>query len=131
MGVNPRSVYLPDREAVVAKVRSALGEAVFSALWAAGRRLSPEEARAEAARVARADATTDEGSAARRPRNGLTPRELDVLRLLVEGRSDREIGEALFISHRTVMSHVTAILTKLDVENRTAATNLAVRRGLI
>ena len=63
--------------------------------------------------------------------HGLTPREFDVLRLLVEGRSDREIGETLFISHRTVMRHVTGILAKLGVDNRTAATNYAVRHGLV
>ena len=63
--------------------------------------------------------------------HGLTPRELDVLRLLVEGRFDREIGEALFISHRTVMRHVTAILAKLGADNRTAAAALAVRQDLV
>jgi len=54
-----------------------------------------------------------------------------VLRLLAEGRSDREIGAALFISPRTVMRHVAAILAKLEVDNRTAAANLALRRGLV
>ena len=49
----------------------------------------------------------------------------------MEGRSDREVGRALFISHRTVMRHVAGILAKLGVENRTAATNLAVRQGLV
>jgi DNA-binding NarL/FixJ family response regulator len=62
---------------------------------------------------------------------GLTPRELDVLRLLVEGHSDRAIGESLFISHRTVMTHVTNILNKLGVDSRTAAAAHAVRLGLV
>lgn len=61
----------------------------------------------------------------------LSPRELDVLRLLVEGRSDREIAEALFISPRTVMRHVTGILTKLDVPSRTAAATRAIREGIV
>ena len=62
---------------------------------------------------------------------GLTPREIDVLRLLVDGHSDREIADALFIGHRTVASHVMSILGKLHVESRTAAATQALRRGLI
>ena len=61
---------------------------------------------------------------------GLTPRELDVLRLLIDGRSDRQIGDVLCISHRTVMRHVEHILAKLDVDSRTAAATQAVRLGL-
>lgn len=61
----------------------------------------------------------------------LSPRELDVLRLLVEGKSDREIAEELFISPRTVMRHVTGILTKLDVPSRTAAATVAIRRRIV
>jgi DNA-binding CsgD family transcriptional regulator len=61
----------------------------------------------------------------------LSARERDVLRLLTEGRTDREIAEALSLSYRTVTTHVTAILSKLEVESRTAAAVLAVRRGLV
>ncbi len=61
----------------------------------------------------------------------LSPRELDVLRHLVDGKSDREIGIALFISPRTVMRHVTGILNKLGVSSRTAAATAAVRQGLV
>ncbi len=61
----------------------------------------------------------------------LSPRELDVLRHLVDGKSDREIAAALFISPRTVMRHVTGILTKLNVPSRTAAATLAMREGLV
>jgi DNA-binding CsgD family transcriptional regulator len=49
---------------------------------------------------------------------GLTPRELEVLRLLVEGRSNREIAEQLFISGKTASVHVTRILAKLNVHSR-------------
>ena len=62
---------------------------------------------------------------------GLTPRELDVLRLLVEGRSDREIGEALFIGTRTVQTHVANVFAKLGVNARAEAAAVAVRRGLV
>jgi DNA-binding NarL/FixJ family response regulator len=61
---------------------------------------------------------------------GLSPRELDVLRLIVEGLSDREIAERLFISPRTVMRHVAGIFNKLGVNSRTAAATWAVRRDI-
>jgi predicted ATPase/DNA-binding CsgD family transcriptional regulator len=62
---------------------------------------------------------------------GLTPRETEVLRLIAQGMSDREIADALFISHHTVMRHVSHILTKLDVRSRAAATRVAVEQGLL
>ncbi|MBA2277112.1 MAG: response regulator transcription factor [Chloroflexia bacterium] len=62
---------------------------------------------------------------------GLTRRERDVLRLLVEGHTDREIGAALFLSHRTVATHVSNLLAKLGVPSRSAAATSAVRRGLV
>ena len=52
---------------------------------------------------------------------GLTAREREVLRLLIAGRTDREIAEALFISPRTAHGHVANIFAKLDVSTRTAA----------
>ena len=60
-----------------------------------------------------------------------TERELDVLRLLVQGKSNPEIGQALFISTTTVRSHVTNILTKLNVANRTQAALVAQERQLV
>jgi DNA-binding NarL/FixJ family response regulator len=62
---------------------------------------------------------------------GLSPREIEVLRLLVDGQTDREIAMTLFISHRTVMRHVTGILNKLGVSSRTAAATRAVRDGMV
>jgi DNA-binding CsgD family transcriptional regulator len=61
---------------------------------------------------------------------GLTPRELEVLRLLVEGRSNRQIAEELFISGKTVSVHVTNLLSKLGVHSRLEAAALARRFGL-
>jgi DNA-binding CsgD family transcriptional regulator len=61
---------------------------------------------------------------------GLTPRELEVLRLLVEGRSNRQIAEQLFISGKTVSVHVTNILAKLGVHSRLEAAAMARRLGL-
>jgi DNA-binding NarL/FixJ family response regulator len=60
----------------------------------------------------------------------LTPREREVLKLLAEGSTDREIADRLFISHRTAMQHVANILGKLEVNSRTAAAAFALRHGL-
>jgi DNA-binding NarL/FixJ family response regulator len=61
---------------------------------------------------------------------GLTPREVEVLRLLVEGRSNRQIAEQLFISGKTASVHVTNILAKLGVHSRLEAAATARRLGL-
>ena len=61
----------------------------------------------------------------------LTARELMVLRLLAEGKSDREIGAELFISPKTANRHVMSILAKLDCRNRTAAATRAHQLGLV
>jgi DNA-binding CsgD family transcriptional regulator len=63
--------------------------------------------------------------------SNLTARELEVLRLLACGLSDREIAERLFISHHTVMRHVSHILEKLGAESRTAAVAHAIRGGVV
>lgn len=62
---------------------------------------------------------------------GLSPRQRDVLRLLVSGRSDRQIAEELYISHRTVSNHVAAIMTKLGTSSRSETAVRAVREGII
>ena len=62
---------------------------------------------------------------------GLSPREREVLAFLVDGRTNREIGAALFISEKTASVHVTHILDKLGVTSRGAAAALAARAGLV
>ena len=64
-------------------------------------------------------------------RFGLSPREQEVLSVLVDGRTNREIAERLFISERTVAVHVRRILSKLDVSGRVEAAGLAIRLGLV
>ena len=66
-----------------------------------------------------------------RPTAGLSPREIEVLRLVADGRSNGEIGEALFISRKTAGVHVTHILDKLGVANRVEAAMAASRLGLL
>ncbi|HEX5945937.1 MAG TPA: AAA family ATPase [Acidimicrobiales bacterium] len=62
---------------------------------------------------------------------GLTDREVGVLRLVVDGLSNREIGERLLISQHTAANHVRSILLKTGCANRTEAASWALRRGLI
>lgn len=64
------------------------------------------------------------------PPDGLSARELEVLRLVARGHSNREIGAALFISEHTAANHVRSILRKTACANRTEATAYAYRRGL-
>ncbi|HET9314465.1 MAG TPA: response regulator transcription factor, partial [Vicinamibacteria bacterium] len=68
---------------------------------------------------------------AARDRNGLTPREVEVLRLISDGLSNQAIAERLFISEHTVHRHVANVLGKLDVSSRSAAVAQAGRLGLL
>jgi DNA-binding NarL/FixJ family response regulator len=61
----------------------------------------------------------------------LSQRELEILKLLASGLNNTEIAERLFLSKGTVRNYISAILTKLDVEDRTQAAVLAVRHGLV
>ena len=61
----------------------------------------------------------------------LTSREMEVLRLLAQGKANREIAGELVISERTVKFHVSSILSKLGAGNRTEAVSMAAQRGLI
>jgi LuxR family transcriptional regulator, maltose regulon positive regulatory protein len=96
---------------------------------AAFERLRDLGALADAERAARLLEPADETDPARDA--GITPRELDVLRLLVDGLTNRQIAERLVVSEHTVHRHVTSILRKLDLPSRTAAAAYAVRAGLL
>jgi LuxR family transcriptional regulator, maltose regulon positive regulatory protein len=65
------------------------------------------------------------------PPGALTPRELEVLQLLADGLTNRQIAERLVVSEHTVHRHVTNMLRKLDLPSRTAAAAYAVRSGLL
>jgi non-specific serine/threonine protein kinase len=118
-------------EALLAPLRAALGPKAFAEAWAAGRALPQAEAVTEAldfaAEVAGADASMPSRAEVE---PALTPREREVLRLLVKGKSDREIAEALFVGPRTVQTHVANLFAKLGVHSRAEAAAVAVRLGL-
>jgi DNA-binding NarL/FixJ family response regulator len=63
--------------------------------------------------------------------SGLTPREAEVLRLVAEGLTNREIGSRLFISQKTVGTHVAHIFEKLDVHSRLEAAGRAQQLGVV
>lgn len=67
----------------------------------------------------------------RRPLHLLTRRECEVLQLLADGKSNRGIGEALFISEKTVKNHVSNILQKMNVNDRTQAVVVAIKNGWV
>lgn len=115
-----------DFEADVAAIRSALGPEAFDAAWKAGKAMTVEEAIAEA--LQQPDVLPPETTGVM---NRLTTREREVLQLIVDGLSDKEVAEQLSISPYTVMRHVANILNKLGLPSRTAAATFAVRNGLI
>jgi DNA-binding NarL/FixJ family response regulator len=85
------------------------------------------------AEVGQAEATYERLAAHRpapKPPDGLSRRECEVLALVADGRSNREIGETLFISDRTVARHLTNIFHKIGVTSRTQAARYAIDHGL-
>jgi non-specific serine/threonine protein kinase len=115
--------------------RGRLGEAAFATTLAAGRALPLADAIAEALAfdppALTPVATTTDPLPPAAVRAGLTRREVEVLRLLVERRTDGEMAAILSISPQTVATHVARIREKLGVSSRRAAASLAQRDGLI
>ncbi len=70
-------------------------------------------------------------AAPRRPQEPLTPRELEVLKLVAPGKTNRQIAEELFLSANTIKVHVQHLIAKLGVSDRTQAATLAVQMGLL
>jgi predicted ATPase/DNA-binding CsgD family transcriptional regulator len=116
----------------VADTQSRIGEAAFTAEFEAGRDLTWDEVLKEIDALIETLADT---SAAPPPEpattHGLSPREVEVLRLVAEGQSSRAIAETLFVSERTVETHIFHIFNKLNVNSRAAAAAHAVRLGLL
>ena len=107
-----------------------MGDEAFDAEHAAGRSLGPAEVLAEAGRK---DTPAERGRAAdsREAALVLTPRELDVLKLVAQGSSNADIARRLFLSEHTVHRHLANILRKLNLSSRAAAAAWGVRSGLV
>ncbi|HEY2202841.1 MAG TPA: response regulator transcription factor, partial [Solirubrobacteraceae bacterium] len=121
--------------AAKALAKTALQEAAELAESSGGRWLASEiEALARSARIDLLWADAVQAPASAPPeldRLGLTDRELEVLTLLAEGRTNPQIAKALFISPKTASAHVSHILSKLDVKSRVEAATTAHRLGLL
>jgi two-component system response regulator DegU len=89
------------------------------------------EYRKLAAGVARSGGAYLQTMEIRRPLHLLTRRECEVLQMLADGKSNRGIGEALFISEKTVKNHVSNILQKMNVNDRTQAVVVAIKNGWV
>jgi predicted ATPase/DNA-binding CsgD family transcriptional regulator len=121
-------------ERAVAAARNALGGA-FDAAFQAGQCLPRERVLVEVSSVLDAASAPQARGATRsdpaRGGHGLTRREGEVLRLLIDGHSDKEIAATLGMSRRTASSHVATIRAKLDASSRSAAVAIAVRNHLV
>jgi DNA-binding CsgD family transcriptional regulator len=107
----------------VTHVSEALGENAFQSAWEEGSALSADEAIAYAQR----------GRGERkRPSSGwasLTPTEVNVVRLVKEGLGNKDIAARLFVSHRTVQTHLTHVYTKLGLTSRVQLAQTAAKHG--
>jgi DNA-binding CsgD family transcriptional regulator/tetratricopeptide (TPR) repeat protein len=119
-----------ERKRYLAMAREQLDEAAFTAAWKGGKAMTLEQAIAEAEQETVAHAPAPAPALPRDP-NALTPRELEVLRLVAAGLSDAQVAAKLIISRRTVSTHLTAIYGKLGVTSRSAATRCALDRKLV
>ena len=111
--------------------RKHLGEVAFEKAWELGRHMRQEEIDTIVDRLLGAVEGAPVPEAAEDESGLLTSREMEVLRLLVEGHTNREIAEALFISPRTATTHVTNILNKFGVTTRAAAVTYAFHHKLV
>jgi DNA-binding CsgD family transcriptional regulator len=116
-------VFQAEFEDDLAVALRALGEEQFEAAWEAGGAMAVELAVAEALAFTATGLTSLQVS--------LTPREQQILPLLAEGKTAREIGAILFLSHRTVENHIANLCSKLGVRTRAEAVEVALAGGLI
>jgi DNA-binding CsgD family transcriptional regulator len=116
-------VFDDDHHALVSALRTTMGTGDFDAAWAEGAALSTEEAIAYVLR----------GRGERkRPSSGwdsLTPTELDVVRLVGEGLPNKDVATRLFVSPRTVQSHLRHVYNKLGLTSRVQLAQEATRRN--
>jgi len=127
----------PFYERTLAEARTKLGEESFAALWAEGRAMTPEEvlaAEGQSTSSTQVEAGAPVLMATKSlspPVGGLTARQVEVLRLVAMGLTDKQIAERLVISPRTVNIHVHAIYKKLGITSRSAATRYAMEQQLV
>jgi DNA-binding CsgD family transcriptional regulator len=125
-----------DYERSVAAARASLDEKTFAAAWAEGGTMSPEQALATQRRetmpkiIPAGQLTTLPAKSPSTYPDGLTAREVEVLRLVAQGLTDAQVAEQLVISRRTVNWYLTSIYSKIGVPSRSAATRYAIEQHL-
>ncbi len=118
-------------EFTIASVRTQLGEQAFDAAWAEGRAMTPEQVLAAPEPQMMPSPTPPPANVPVPYPDGLTTREMDVLRLLAQGLTSAQIAEQLIIGVVTVNFHVRSIYSKLGVTSRSAATRYALEHHLV
>ena len=122
-GIEMRSVRDTEIERDMAIVREPLGASAFFAAFETGRALPLEQVVSDALAFATVDHATSTIT--------LTPRERDILPLLAEDKTARQIGDVLYLSHRTVEHHIASLCAKLGVRGRGEVVNAARAAGLL
>ncbi len=130
----------PFYERALAEARNKLGKKAFTVAWTAGLAMTPQKALSaetqdtatpRAVQIAIIPPAKPQPESAPAIPNGLTTREVEVLRLVSMGMSNSQIAEQLVLSPNTVNAHIQAIYRKLDVNSRSAATRFAMEHHLL
>jgi DNA-binding CsgD family transcriptional regulator len=137
-GVPLEPALRPLEEPFLVGARSQLDESAWTEAWEEGRAMSMEAAfeyalsEEEPSTITSSAAPTEQLSTpvSEHPA-GLTPREVEVLRLVAEGLTNPQVAQKLFLSPRTVQRHLNSVYRKLGVNSRTAATHLALEHDLL
>ena len=125
-----------ENERAVAAARAQLGEQAFNTAWAEGRGMTLEQVLTAPERIGTTDRRSTEQAYTTILKqteypDGLTTREIEVLRLVAQGLSNAEIAEQLFISLLTVKAHMRSLYNKLGISSRSAATRYAIEHQLV
>src|SRR6266516_488008 len=137
MGTLIPPVYRADYESSIAAARAQLGQKAFAFAWAQGRTMTLDQVLASLEPSSLAETASVTSAPAVKPPpqptypHDLTAREVEVLRLVVQGFTDAQIAGQLVISKHTASNHVKSILSKLGVTTRTAATRFAFEHKLV
>jgi DNA-binding CsgD family transcriptional regulator/tetratricopeptide (TPR) repeat protein len=135
LGVPMWSSYRPEHDRLLDHARNALPPDRFESAWATGRSLPIADAVAEALTIAKTIATSrarqrETATMPLKINDILTVREIEVMRLVAGGHSNREIAEILFIGVPTVKSHIKKVMDKLQLDSRAAIVAYVHRHGL-